>query len=79
MHGRYDSYWRREARRRWRWLWITGNGPYAVVSRCPGGDTVTLWQSRQEADAALDRIDRWACGSQCRRAHHVVELEASAA
>ena len=66
--------WQSLARRRWRWLWITGDGPWAVVSYCPGGDTVTLWGTRYAAANALDYIDRHACGSECIRAHHIVEL-----
>lgn len=81
MHSGYDNKnWQSLARRRLgRWHWITGSGPWAVVSYCPGGDTITLWQTRSKAATVLDGIDRRACGSRCRRAHHIVEFEAEAA
>lgn len=74
----WDRY-QRLARRRWHWKWITGSGPYAVLSCCPGGLTVTLWPTWDEAAVALDGIDRRACGYRCRRAHYIVDLESVAA
>lgn len=74
------AYWKRLARRRWgKALWIGGAGPYAVVSHCAPGVTVTLWRTPGEAEAALRRIDWSSCGSRCRKAHRLVSLEAVAA
>lgn len=55
--------------------------PYALVSNCRKpylyGDqrTVTLWSSRENAEAQKEWIDRFACGGGCYRAHEIIRLE----
>jgi hypothetical protein len=60
-------------------MWISGEGPWASVSRCPSGlqrraITVQLYATRQAAGRAKALIDRMACGGGCLGpAGHIVE------
>src|SRR5262245_47705668 len=72
--------WYRYAWCRWRRaIWISGDPPvsgpcFALVAACGRGTTVTLHESRAEAEKDKARIDRLACGGQCWRAHRIVAL-----
>jgi hypothetical protein len=54
-------------------LWVYGDGPYALVSRCEGV-TVILTTSLESAQKRRANIDRLGCGGQCRGKHEVVKL-----
>jgi hypothetical protein len=49
-----------------------------VISDCPPAKTITRWATLAEAEDAIDRIDRGACGSRCLRRHRLVTLEVAA-
>jgi hypothetical protein len=49
------------------------DGPcYAVVSECGGPPAVSLWASRQEAEAALRHIAALGCGPGCQPDRHAL-------
>lgn len=55
--------------------WISGEGAYAVISRCrAGAQTVTLHRDVYRAQAALAALDRSFCGGVCRGAHDLVQI-----
>ncbi len=53
--------------------WVWGEGRWATVTNCRGV-TVMLHATLDDALAAVDAIDRKACGGGCQRRHEVVEL-----
>jgi hypothetical protein len=61
-------------------LWLHGDGPWASVSRCArygyDGPTVALHATQEKAEAAVQFINRLACGGRCRGAagHGVEDL-----
>jgi hypothetical protein len=58
-------------------MWISGDGPHAVVSGFPGALTVTLWPTLDQAEQARYHIDTGAGrGAGCMRIHHIVQLTA---
>jgi hypothetical protein len=67
------DYWRR-AYSKWGWRarWITGNGPYALLSWCRVL-TVTLHETREKAEQAKEDLDKTKCGHTCWRLHEVVD------
>ncbi len=58
--------------------WVWGEGRWATVTNCRGV-TVMLHATLDDALAAVDAIDRKACGGGCQRRHEVVELVIPAA
>lgn len=65
------------AKRRWgkKAVWVTGNGPYALLAPC-GVLTVTLWSTLEGAEEAKQQIDLTGCGGRCLRfGHRIVNLE----
>jgi hypothetical protein len=75
-HARTD--WQAEADRRWPDGWdmvgpAIGDGQYATVAWC-GPLTVQLWETREDAERALARIDRSGCGGCCWGDHELVDL-----
>jgi hypothetical protein len=56
-----------------RHAWISGEGPWALVSRCGrrADFTVTLHADKAEALGDKISIDETGCGSRCRGAHEV--------
>lgn len=54
--------------------WITGDGPYALISWC-AAPTVTLWQTHTQALDAQNLLYAIRCGSQCRGRHEVIYLQ----
>ncbi len=53
--------------------WVEGEGRWASVAHCRDL-TVMLHKTLDDARAAVDAIDRKACGGGCQRRHEVVEL-----
>jgi hypothetical protein len=45
--------------------WIQGDGPWAVVSRCPTRVSITLWPTHTRAQREKALIDRTQCGIHC--------------
>jgi hypothetical protein len=78
--GRQHRSWRLVAKCRWpRAIWITGNPPasrpcFALVSYCPPGATVTLWDTLARAEERKRGIDKFACGGRCWRDHRIIAL-----
>jgi hypothetical protein len=76
--GRRHQTWRAAARCHWPSAsWIAGRVPFpgpcfAVLSRCPGGLTITLWHSLDNAREAKATIDRTGCGGRCQPGNHVL-------
>ena len=72
------SRYRAAAKRRWPAAHISGDGPHGSLSLCPSGgtkyDTLYLYQTRKEAEAAKRLIDNTGCGGSCQGNHHLVEL-----
>jgi len=63
------------ARKRWpRAIWIDGDGPFACASFCRPGVTVTLWQTRADAEIVQRGIDETGCGGGCCNAHKIIDL-----
>ncbi|MGO1318496.1 MAG: hypothetical protein ACTMIR_15915 [Cellulomonadaceae bacterium] len=56
-------------------VWVTGNGPFAVVAWC-GDLTVSLHPDVDTARSSKEFIDGHGCGGRCRRDHEIVLLEA---
>lgn len=60
--------------------WISGEGPYATVTRCPhsvnlrGVITVMLHKSVEVAQHALREVNNTGCGGQCIKKHELIEL-----
>lgn len=67
--------WCKEARKRWgkRAAWIVGDGQFALLAWCRVL-TVTLWGTRQEAEASKGDIDATGCGGLCSREHEIIDL-----
>lgn len=53
--------------------YVTGDGPFAVVSRC-GLLEVSLHASREEARRRHARLEQHGCGRCCEGRHEVAEL-----
>lgn len=53
--------------------WIEGHGRFAVLAHCKVL-TVTLWNTRQEAQDAKRFIDDIGCGGVCKGKHEIVDL-----
>lgn len=70
-----DKSWRTEARKRWgrKASSIDGDGQFALLAWCRVL-TVTLWQTRDEAEKEKKVIDETACGGYCTRNHEIVDL-----
>jgi hypothetical protein len=70
--------WNALAWRRWPGaLWIQGTPPsegpaWALLSRCGGGLTVTLWADRGAAETTRVDLDRLGCGGRCHPTGHNV-------
>jgi hypothetical protein len=67
-------------------VWITGEGPFALLARCPSGPTerrqaltVTLWPTLRDAEVQKAFIDRMGCGGRCWGDHQIIKLAAVAA
>ena len=45
-------------------IWIQGDGPWALVSTCPPGLTITLWNTYPEAQRQKGYLKRH-CGHEC--------------
>ncbi|GAB3154210.1 hypothetical protein GCM10027258_57750 [Amycolatopsis stemonae] len=61
-------------------VWITGEGPYATVSRCAHGPyelavTVRLHADLDSAQSSLKLINDTGCGGRCSNRHELVELQ----
>lgn len=56
-----------------RLAWVEGAGEYAVVSWCDRV-TITLWQSKVTALAALQELDAIRCGGQCQGKHELIRV-----
>jgi hypothetical protein len=59
--------------------WVTGEGPYALVAKCASGPyssavTVTLWETKAEAEKSKTGIDYYGCGGKCTQVHEIVIL-----
>jgi hypothetical protein len=53
--------------------WIRGYGSWALVSHCPPRLSITLWKTRQQAEAANKNL--FQCGGRCwEPAHHRIYL-----
>lgn len=67
--------WRTEAKKRWgkEAAWIAGHGRFALLAWCRVL-TVTLWETKAEAEMAKNGIDKFGCGGACSRHHEIVEL-----
>lgn len=81
--GRRHKAWRTLAKCRWKKaIWVEGDGRWASVSLCPHSvgfnryqaTTVQLYDDRDEASRAKDRIDRLACGNSCSRQHFIFDM-----
>jgi hypothetical protein len=60
--------------------WISGEGPYATVTRCPHAVyreviTVKLHANRSAAEATLQLINETGCGGHCVKNHELIELQ----
>src|SRR5687767_3467301 len=69
--------WQRRARRRWpKAEYIEGQGPFARVALCRPLDTITLWETRRDAEdnSELEEIDTVYCGARCMGLHEIVDL-----
>jgi hypothetical protein len=60
------SEWQYRAQRRWgrEAVWIVGDGPFALLAPCRQL-SISLWQTREEAEEAKAHIDRVPCGGGC--------------
>ena len=68
------------ARKRWpRALWVAGNGQFGLVSTCPPGCSVELFERKADAEAVKKTIDDTGCGGCCRSQHSIVDLGTSCA
>lgn len=56
--------------------WITGQGEFALVSRCGDYLTVTLHPTLADAEAEKDALDYLGCGGCCTRRHEVAPTPA---
>jgi hypothetical protein len=62
-------------------VWITGEGPFALVARCPSGPsrrrsalTITLWRTPRDAEVSKAFIDSTGCGGRCWGDHEIIRL-----
>ena len=67
--------WYTKARRKWgrKAGWIEGEGQYALLAWCRVL-TVTLCQTRGEAEEKKEYIDEIGCGGFCYKKHEIVDL-----
>ena len=68
--------WYRKANRLWgdEAVWILGEGRFALLAPC-GKLSVSLWETREEAEERKETIDKYACGGMCNRGRHeIVDL-----
>jgi hypothetical protein len=70
--------WRAEAQKRWgkEAESIHGDGQFALLAWCRVL-TVTLWQTREEAEEQKKFIDRTGCGGFCSGDHEIIDLNIS--
>ena len=71
--------WQSKANRLWgkRAEWVVGEGQFALLAPCRVL-TVTLWETRDEAEKQKTFIDQTACCSQCTpNLHEIVEINES--
>lgn len=54
-------------------VWVTGEGPFAVLAHCRVL-SVTLHKTPEAAEAAKKTIDSTACGGACNGRHEIVEV-----
>lgn len=54
--------------------WVRGSGTWALIAHC-NVFTVTLWQTRRDAERFRRAIDRTGCGSVCTRHHQIVRID----
>lgn len=55
-------------------IWITGEGPYALLARCRTL-TVTLYADPESSRTAQHGIDRSGCSGGCSRNHETIHLD----
>lgn len=53
--------------------WISGSGEWALIAWCRV-PTVTLWDTRDEAETAMRLIDATGCGGNCGRVHEIARV-----
>lgn len=53
--------------------WVQGEGSYALIAWCRV-PTITLHRQLSDAEAALEFLNRTACGGACSRRHEIVLL-----
>lgn len=70
MRGPHDL----EAGVRWRAVSVTGDGRFALLSRC-GAATVSLHPDLEAATAACDALHERGCGPACSGSHAVYDLD----
>ena len=57
-------------------LWITGQGPYALVAPCGAGTSVSLHKDATHAETVKGHLDKTYCGGYCvPDRHRIVRLE----
>jgi hypothetical protein len=54
--------------------WVIGDGPYVLLSHCRVL-TVTLYETAELRDRALDALGRHRCGSRCEMDHRTGWLD----
>ena len=66
--------WLEQAKQRWPdAVWIVGNGPFALLAHCRDL-SVSLWESRQDAEKSKLQIDQTGCGGRCQKDHEIKDL-----
>ena len=72
--GSAHRYYRTAAACIWRKaLWISGDGPYALLAWC-GDLTISLHPTRARAEATMIGLADKACGSRCYNEHELIIL-----
>jgi hypothetical protein len=50
--------------------WVDGEGPWGLIAWC-GEVTISLWETREEAEKAKQSIDQAGCGGRCTKDHTI--------
>lgn len=53
---------------------LRGEGPYVLISECPGPRTLTLWPTQREAEVVRALLERSGCSGTCRNQHGLVRI-----
>ncbi len=53
----------------------TEDGPFVLLSECPGMLTLTVWPTLAQADAEKRLLDSLGCGGRCGGRHHITWVD----